>query len=100
MAVSVIAALRRHADVAVGNILGSNIFNLLGILGISAFLQPLPLVERVVLFDQWVMLGAAGVLVLFLYTMRLSRGGGRCATHWLRGLHSVELYCFLMSAAI
>ncbi|MGO3244566.1 MAG: sodium:calcium antiporter, partial [Halomonas sp.] len=77
MAVSVIAALRRHADVAVGNILGSNIFNLLGILGISAFLQPLPLVERVVLFDQWVMLGAAGVLVLFLYTgMRLSRGEG------------------------
>lgn len=74
MAVSVIAALRRHADVAVGNILGSNIFNILGILGISAFLQPLPIVERIVVFDQWVMLGAAGVLVLFLYTgMRLSR---------------------------
>lgn len=77
MAVSVIAALRRHADVAVGNILGSNIFNLLGILGISAFLQPLPLASRVALFDQWVMLGAAGVLMLFLYTgMRLSRWEG------------------------
>lgn len=77
MAVSVIAALRRHADVAVGNILGSNIFNLLGILGISAFLQPLPLAPRVAMFDQWVMLGAAGLLVLFLYTgMRLSRWEG------------------------
>ncbi|HBP41924.1 MAG: calcium/sodium antiporter [Vreelandella alkaliphila] len=77
MAVSVIAALRRHADVAVGNILGSNIFNLLGILGISAFLQPLPIAERVSQFDQWVMLGAAGVLLLFLYTgMRLSRWEG------------------------
>lgn len=77
MAVSVIAALRRHADVAVGNILGSNIFNLLGILGISASLQPLPIVERVVIFDQWVMLGAASILVLFLYTgMRLSRWEG------------------------
>jgi len=77
MAVSVIAALRRHADVAVGNILGSNIFNLLGILGISAFLQPLPLAPRVALFDQWVMLGAAALLVLFLYTgMRLSRWEG------------------------
>ncbi|WP_415226964.1 hypothetical protein [Psychromonas sp.] len=32
-----IAAIRRHADVAVGNILGSNIFNLLGILGVSSF---------------------------------------------------------------
>ncbi|MGQ7262529.1 calcium/sodium antiporter [Vreelandella sp. V005] len=77
MAVSVIAALRRHADVAVGNIIGSNIFNVLGILGISAFLQPLPLAPRVALFDQWVMLGAAGILVLFLYTgMRLSRWEG------------------------
>ncbi|MGM0543862.1 MAG: calcium/sodium antiporter [Pseudomonadota bacterium] len=74
MAVSVIAALRRHADVAVGNILGSNIFNLLGILGISAVLQPLPIADRVAAFDQWVMLGAAGVLMIFLYTgMRLSR---------------------------
>lgn len=77
MAVSVIAALRRHADVAVGNIIGSNIFNVLGILGISAFLQPLPLAPRVALFDQWVMLGAAGILVLFLYTgMRLARWEG------------------------
>ncbi|WP_346795841.1 calcium/sodium antiporter [Halomonas sp. Bachu 37] len=77
MAVSVIAALRRHADVAVGNILGSNIFNLLGILGISTLLQPLPIAERVAQFDQWVMLGAAGLLMLFLYTgMRLARGEG------------------------
>ncbi|SDN31924.1 calcium/sodium antiporter [Vreelandella arcis] len=74
MAVSVIAALRRHADVAVGNILGSNIFNLLGILGVSAFLQPLPIADRVSAFDQWIMLGAASVLMVFLYTgMRLSR---------------------------
>ena len=77
MAVSVIAALRRHADVAVGNILGSNTFNVLGILGISAVLQPLPIAERVSQFDQWVMLGSAGLLLLFLYTgMRLSRWEG------------------------
>lgn len=77
LAVSVIAALRRHADVAVGNILGSNIFNLLGILGVSAFLQPLPLVERMAHFDQWVMLAASAVLIAFLYTgLRLSRGEG------------------------
>lgn len=77
MAVSVIAALRRHADVAVGNILGSNIFNVLGILGISALLQPLPIAARVGQFDQWVMLGSASLLLLFLYTgMRLSRGEG------------------------
>lgn len=75
--ISVIAALRGHADVAVGNILGSNIFNLLGILGISALLQPLPVHTRVLQFDQWVMLGASFLLLIFLYTRtRLSRPEG------------------------
>lgn len=74
LSISVIAALRRHADVAIGNVLGSNIFNLLGILGVSAVLQPLPAHERVLQFDQWVMLGTSVLLSLFLYTgSRLSR---------------------------
>jgi len=75
----VIAALRRHADVAVGNILGSNIFNILGILGFSAVLQPLPFAERVLEFDQWVMLGTAVLLCVFLVTgRRLDRIEGDC----------------------
>ncbi|WP_341502473.1 calcium/sodium antiporter [Gallaecimonas sp. GXIMD4217] len=74
LSISLIAAIRRHADVAVGNILGSNIFNLLGILGASALLQPLLVHPRILQFDQWVMLGASLVLLLFLYTgRRLSR---------------------------
>jgi cation:H+ antiporter len=74
LSVSVIAAFRRHADVAIGNILGSNIFNLLGILGISALLQPLPVHERILQFDQWVMLGTSLILSFFLFTgSRLSR---------------------------
>jgi len=77
LSVSVIAALRRHADVAVGNILGSNIFNLLGILGLSALMQPLPIHRRILQFDQWVLLGTSLVLLLFLYTgKRLSRAEG------------------------
>ncbi len=77
LSIAVIAAIRRHADVAVGNILGSNIFNLLGILGISALLQPLPVSVRILQFDQWVMLGASLLLLLFLYTgRRLSRREG------------------------
>ena len=77
LSISVIAAFRRHADVAIGNILGSNIFNLLGILGISALLQPLPVPERILQFDQWVMLGTSLVLLLFLYTgKKLSRFEG------------------------
>lgn len=90
LSISVIAAIRRHADVAVGNILGSNIFNLLGIMGVSSLLQPLPVHERILHFDQWVMLGTSLLLLLFLYTgSRLSRLeggillGGYCIYIWL-----------------
>ncbi|WP_343988730.1 calcium/sodium antiporter [Kangiella japonica] len=90
LAISVIAAIRRHSDVAVGNILGSNIFNLLGILALSAFLQPLPIPSRIIQFDQWVMLATSVLLLLFLYTgRRLSRPEGGillicyCAYVWL-----------------
>lgn len=77
LSISIIAAFRRHADVAIGNILGSNIFNLLGILGISAILQPLPIHPRILQFDQWVMLGTSLMLLAFLYTgNRLSRVEG------------------------
>ena len=70
LTISVVAALRRHADVAVGNILGSNIFNALGIIGVSALLKPLELPDRIATFDQWVMLGTALLLVVFLLVGR------------------------------
>jgi len=74
LSISVIATLRRHTDVAIGNVLGSNIFNLLGILGVSALLQPLPVHARILQFDQWVMLATALLVLLFLYTgRRISR---------------------------
>ncbi|MDQ2076291.1 calcium/sodium antiporter [Marinimicrobium sp. ABcell2] len=74
LAVAVVAVLRRHADVAVGNVLGSNIFNLLGIAGVSAMVQPLTITGRLATLDQWVMLGAAGALMVFLLSgLRLNR---------------------------
>ncbi len=77
LTVSLIAALRKHADVAVGNILGSNIFNLLGILGVSVIVHPMDVKGRMVDFDQWVMLGVSLLLYLFLFTGgRLSRMEG------------------------
>jgi len=42
----------------------------LGILGLSAVLQPLPIHARILQFDQWVMLGASMLLLLFLFTGR------------------------------
>lgn len=77
LSISMLAAFRKHADVAIGNILGSNIFNILGILGVSALMKPLSVSSRILLFDQWVLLAITIVLIMFLYTgRRLSRVEG------------------------
>jgi cation:H+ antiporter len=60
---SVVAARRGHGDVAFGNILGSNIFNILGILGITALVKPLAVPDVIADFDIWVMLAATALLV-------------------------------------
>lgn len=74
LAVSIVAAIRRHNDVAVGNVLGSNIFNLLSILGVASLLQPLPIQGRLASIDQWFMLAVSVLLLLFLmFGLRLSR---------------------------
>ncbi len=70
LATSVIAAWRRHADVALANIIGSNIFNILAILGITALVAPVPVAGRFATFDGPVMLAVAGVLVLLLFAVK------------------------------
>lgn len=77
LSISMLAAARGHAEVAVGNILGSNVFNLLCVLGVSSVISPLPLDPRIVQLDQWVMLVTAVLICGFLYTgRRLSRREG------------------------
>jgi cation:H+ antiporter len=76
LTISVIATVRRHADVAVGNILGSNLFNLLGIAGVVALFAPLPVHDRILVLDQWVMLGSAVLLFAFLAGRRMTRLNG------------------------
>jgi cation:H+ antiporter len=61
LATTVVAALRRQADVAFGNIVGSNIFNILGILGATTLVAPLAVPPSIAGFDVWVMLAAAVV---------------------------------------
>jgi cation:H+ antiporter len=65
---SVIAARKGHGDVAFGNIVGSNIFNILGILGVTALVQPLAVPPGIAGVDIWVMLGATVVMLLFART--------------------------------
>jgi cation:H+ antiporter len=62
---AVIAAIKKHGDVAFGNILGSNIYNTFGILGITAAVHPLDVPFEIIEFDIWVMLVATVLLLFF-----------------------------------
>lgn len=68
LAATVVAAWRRHTDVAVANVLGSNLFNVLLILGTTATIIPLPIAPDIVLVDLWVMLAAGVVLIPIMIT--------------------------------
>jgi len=77
---SLMAAVRRHSDVAIGNVVGSNIFNVLGILGVTAIIQPIAVPSQIAALDIWVMLAASVALVAFAITgSRVTRlEGGVC----------------------
>ena len=78
MAAAGVAAVRGRGDVALGNIIGSNIFNILGILSLAAMAAPLPL-DAVTLCDYLVFLGATVLaLVLFFTGRRVNRIEGAC----------------------
>jgi cation:H+ antiporter len=65
LATSVVAAYRRQTEIAVGNIVGSNIFNIFGILGITALIAPIPAEARFAAIDMpWAMAAAVGLTVL------------------------------------
>ncbi len=66
LATSLIAALRRQSEIAIGNIVGSNIFNVLGILGLTAVIAPVPVAPRFLTFDLPILIGVSLVLTLLL----------------------------------
>jgi len=74
LATSIVAAVRRHSDVALGNAIGSNMFNLLGIMGVAALIGPVSVSQKIVGFDMWIMLAVTALLLPFMMTgWRLSR---------------------------
>lgn len=92
---SLIAALRGEREIAVGNVIGSNLFNLLGVLGVTALIAPEPLSvsPNALDFDLPVMLGVAALcLPLFYSGYRITRAEGlMLLTLYLAyGLHIVS----------
>lgn len=67
LATTVVAAWRRQADVAIGNVIGSNVFNLLAIVGVTALVAPIGVAEDFFEFDFWVMLAASLILAPFVF---------------------------------
>ncbi|RVT87288.1 calcium/sodium antiporter [Rhodobacteraceae bacterium CCMM004] len=77
LATTVMAGLRRQADVALGNVIGSNIFNLLAIIGITSLVGTVPVDPGFLTFDLWVMLATALILVPFvLYRRNMTKRWG------------------------
>jgi len=76
LATSAVAAFKKHPDIAIGNVVGSNIFNILFILGVSAVIRPLPYPTS---FNLDIALSAAATILLFVTMFigkrhRLDRG--------------------------
>jgi cation:H+ antiporter len=79
LATSLIAALRGQRDIAVGNVIGANLFNLLGVLGLTALIAPTPLSvsPNALDFDLPVMLGVAVLCLPVFYSgYRVTRAEG------------------------
>ena len=81
LATTTVAAIRRQADVALGNVIGSNMFNLLAIIGIAALVGPIPVAAGFLRFDLWVMLASSLLLVPFvLFRQNITRIWGAALT--------------------
>ena len=77
LATTVVAAMRRQAEVALGNVIGSNIFNLLAIVGVASLFGSIPVEAKFLTRDLWVMLGASLLLAPFvLWRLDITRTVG------------------------
>ncbi|MFI8397203.1 MULTISPECIES: calcium/sodium antiporter [unclassified Pseudomonas] len=95
LATSLIAALRGQRDIAVGNVIGANLFNLLGVLGLTALLAPAPLSvsPNALDFDLPVMLAVAALCLPVFYSgYRVTRAEGLLllGLYLVYGLHVVS----------
>lgn len=76
LAVSVKAALSNQASIALGNVVGSNIFNVLFILGLSALIVPLVVAQQLIRFDVPLMIILSVVVLIFALDQNISRTDG------------------------
>ena len=74
---SLVSSVRGRSDVAISNVIGSNLFNILAILGLSAMVAPLPVQSDIIASDCWWMLGVTLLLLPIMFTgLRVNRWEG------------------------
>jgi len=81
LAAGISAARRNQTGVIIGNVIGSNIFNVLGIIGITSMVVPLSISQTIVYFDAWIALATALLILPVVYfTRRINRWEGAVMT--------------------
>lgn len=77
LASSVVASMKQEGDILLGNIIGSNIFNALGILGLTALINPIQMSPEIMQLDIWVAIGVSILVLPILATgFRMERWEG------------------------
>ncbi len=85
LATAAVASLKKRSDVIIGNILGSNIFNILAILGITSMILPIPVTPQIASFDIWVLMAVTFFFgFILLLTPRIGRllGGAMMVSYF------------------
>jgi cation:H+ antiporter len=75
LATSVMAAIQKESDISVGNIIGSNIFNLLSVLGISSLVKPIEVSQAMINIDIIWMLSVSGLLIFLMMPFKKAKLG-------------------------
>jgi cation:H+ antiporter len=68
LATSCVAAYRKNTDIAIGNVVGSNIFNIFFILGVTGLVSPIPF-NTAMNFDLYVLMASTVLLMIFMFTL-------------------------------
>lgn len=75
LATSLIAAIKKESDISIGNIIGSNLFNILGILGVTAAIKTIDVNQQVLGFDIWYLIGISVLLLILMLPVKNARIG-------------------------
>ena len=74
---SIVAAFKREADISIGNLVGSNIFNICSVLGLTSIIKPIKVAENVIHWDMLWMIGIAIILLsMMLFRQKMNRISG------------------------